>query len=258
MRTRQTLQSVNDGDKLPRAGEREELPMRTMQLTFAVMIATLLTCAKMQLSAVYAAADAGAPAMTPTQALAQLIEGNRRFQRDANSHPHLHAKRRSELAGGQSPFAVILSCSDSRVPPELIFDQGLGGLFVVRLAGNTVTRAGLESIDYAVGHLGTNLIMVLGHESCGAVKGALSECVSKPAAGLPEIFANICPAVDQARRKGGDNLESSAIDLNVTDQVKILERSPLFEKRVADGSLKIVGARYNLESGKVEIINSGD
>ena len=148
--------------------------MRTMQLTFAVLIATLLTCAKMQLSAVYAAADAGAPAMTPTQALAQLIEGNRRFQRDANSHPHLHAKRRSELAGGQSPFAVILSCSDSRVPPELIFDQGLGGLFVVRLAGNTVTRAGLESIDYAVGHLGTNLIMVLGHESCGAVKGALS------------------------------------------------------------------------------------
>ena len=97
-----------------------------------------------QLSAVYAAADAGAPAMTPAQALAQLMAGNQRFQRDANGHPHLHAKRRSELAGGQSPFAVILSCSDSRVPPELIFDQGLGGLFVVRLAGNTVTRAGLE------------------------------------------------------------------------------------------------------------------
>jgi carbonic anhydrase len=232
--------------------------MRTMQLTFAVMTATLLTCGVVQLRAVYAAADAGAPAMTPAQALAQLVEGNRRFQHDASGHPYLHAKRRSELAGGQSPFAVILSCSDSRVPPELIFDQGLGGLFVVRLAGNTVTRAGLETIDYGVGHLGANLIMVLGHESCGAVKGALTECVSKPAAGLPEIFANICPAVDEARRKGGDNLESSAIDLNVTDQVKILERSPLFKKRVTDGSLKIVGARYNLESGKVETINSGD
>jgi len=258
---RQTLQSVNDDDKLLRAGEREELPMRTMhtiKLTFAVMITTLLTCGTAQLSAVYAAADTGAPAMTPAQALAQLIEGNRRFQHDANGHPHLHSKRRSELAGGQSPFAVILSCSDSRVPPELIFDQGLGGLFVVRLAGNTVTRAGLESIDYAVGHLGTNLIMVLGHESCGAVKGALTECVSNSAAGLPEIFANICPAVEEARKKSGDNLESSAIDLNVIDQVKILERSPLFKKRVADGSLKIVGARYNLESGKVEIINSSD
>ena len=232
--------------------------MRTMQLAFAIMLATLLTFGSAQLSAVSAAADAGAPAMTPAQALAQLVEGNQRFQHDANGHPHLHVKRRSELAGGQSPFAVILSCSDSRVPPELIFDQGLGGLFVVRLAGNTVTRAGLESIDYAVGHLGTNLIMVLGHESCGAVKGALTECVSKPATGLPEIFANICPAVDQARRKGGDKLESSAIDLNVTDQVKILERSPLFKKRVADGSLKIVGARYNLETGKVEIIDSGN
>lgn len=229
-----------------------------IRLTSALVVATFLSLAIAYSPAVYAAADAIAPTMTPAQALAQLIEGNRRFQHDANSHPRLHAKRRSELAGGQSPFAVILSCSDSRVPPELIFDQGLGGLFVVRLAGNTVTRAGLESIDYAVGHLGTNLIMVLGHESCGAVKGALTECVSKPAAGLPEIFANICPAVDEARKKGGDNLESSAIDLNVIEQVKILERSPLFKKRVADGSLKILGARYMLESGKVEVINSGD
>jgi len=196
--------------------------------------------------------------MTPDQALAQLAQGNQRFQRDANSHPHLHAKRRSELVGGQAPFAVILSCSDSRVPPELIFDQGLGGLFVVRVAGNTVTRAGLESIDYAVSQLATNLIVVLGHESCGAVKGALSECVSKPVAELPEIFANICPAVDQARKKGGDKLDAIAIDLNVAEQVKKLESAPQFKQRVADGSLKIVGARYNLESGKVEFIGTGE
>jgi len=137
--------------------------------------------------------------MSPAQALTRLMAGNQRFQNDKGGHPDLDSKRRRDLVGGQSPFAVILSCSDSRVPPELIFDQGLGDLFVVRLAGNTVTRAGLESIDYAVSHLGTNLIMVLGHESCGAVKAALSECVSKPATALPEIFANICPAVDQAR-----------------------------------------------------------
>ena len=232
--------------------------IRTIRLTFAVALATLLSCGTTQLSAVYAAADSGAPAMTPAQALAQLVEGNQRFQRDANSHPHLHAKRRSELVGGQSPFAAILSCSDSRVPPELIFDQGLGGLFVVRLAGNTVTRAGVESLDYAVDHLGVNLIVVLGHDSCGAVKGAIVECASKPAAELPEIFGNICPAVDQARKAGGDKLESRAIDLNVSHQVGILERSPLFKKRVADGSLKIIGGRYDLESGKVEFFKPGE
>jgi len=232
--------------------------MRAMRLTFAAMVAALWIFGTAQFSAVAAAAGAVAPAMSPAQALAQLTAGNQRYQHDANSHPHLHARRRSELVGGQAPFAVILSCSDSRVPPELIFDQGLGGLFVVRLAGNTVTRAGLESIDYAVDHLGTSLIMVLGHDSCGAVKGALAECVSKPTAGLPEIFANICPAVGQATKAGVANLESSAIELNVIDQVRILERSPLFKKRLADGSLKIVGGRYDLESGKVEIINSGD
>ena len=96
--------------------------------------------------------------MTAAEALAGLMAGNERFQNDKTRHPLLHSTRREELVGDQSPFAVILSCSDSRVPPELIFDEGLGGLFVVRIAGNTVTRAGLESIDYALTQLGTNLI----------------------------------------------------------------------------------------------------
>jgi carbonic anhydrase len=108
----------------------------------------------------------------------------------------------------------------------------------VRIAGNTVTRAGLESIDYAVTHLGTNLIMVLGHDKCGAVKGAVGKCSSKPDAGLPEIFANICPAVDLARKKNADDLESRAIDLNVTEQVKVLKQSPLFKEHVADAALR--------------------
>ena len=99
--------------------------------------------------------------------------------------------------------------------------------------------------------------MVMGHDKCGAVKGALGECSSKQSAELPEIFANICPAVEQARKKGGGDLESSAIDLNVAEQVKILNRSPVFQKRVAEGSLKIVGARYNLQSGKVELLDAG-
>jgi carbonic anhydrase len=232
--------------------------LRKIRLSFAVPAVTLWIFGAAQLFGAPTAAAANPPTMSPTQALAQLMAGNQRFQSDTNGHPHLHAQKRAELVGGQAPFAAILSCSDSRVPPELIFDQGLGGLFVVRVAGNTVTRAGVESIDYAIEHLGASLIMVLGHESCGAVKGALSECVSKPAAGLPEIFANICPAVSQARKAGGNNLDASAIDLNVTDQVRILERSPLLKEHLADGSLKIVGAVYDLESGKVNIIDPGN
>ena len=203
------------------------------------------------------AAGAETSAVTPAQALARLMMGNQRFQKNKLGHPDLDPTRREALVGGQSPFAVILSCSDSRVPPELVFDQGLGDLFEVRLAGNTVTRAGLESIDYAVTHLGTNLIFVLGHDSCGAVKGALTECASKPVTELPEIFANICPAVEQAREKGATDLESTAITLNVRRQVQILERSLLLRKRISDGRIKVVGARYNLESGKVDIL-TGD
>jgi carbonic anhydrase len=229
-----------------------------MQRKFAVMATAFCICGGFGLSLLSRAAGPGAPAMSPAQALRRLVEGNQRFQSGTTGHPLHHTKHRESLVGGQSPFAAILSCSDSRVPPELIFDQGLGGLFVVRLAGNTVTRAGLESLDYAVDHLGANLIVVLGHDSCGAVKGATVECASKPAAELPEIFGNICPAVDQARKAGGDKLESRAIDLNLSHQVGILERSPLFKKRVADGSLKIVGGRYDLESGKVEFFKPGE
>ena len=229
--------------------------MRRMHLKLVVIVVALWLLGGARLSA---AADAGTPALSPSEALAKLMSGNERFQTDKTGHPLLHSQRREQLVGGQSPFAVILSCSDSRVPPELIFDQGLGGLFVVRVAGNTVTRAGLESIDYAVGHLGTNLIMVLGHDSCGAVKGAVGECSNKPIAGLPEIFGNICPAVDVALKKGANDLESRAIDVNVTEQVKILKQSPLFKERVADGSVKVVGARYNLQSGKVELLDAGN
>jgi carbonic anhydrase len=223
----------------------------------STLVATPIVLSILAVGRLPAAADAGGPEPGPAQALAELIAGNERFQADQTSHPLLHAKRREELVGGQAPFAVILSCSDSRVPPELIFDQGLGGLFVVRVAGNTVTRAGLESIDYAVTHLGTHLVMVLGHDGCGAVQGAIRECSGQPDAGRPEIFANICPAADLARKQDPASLESKAIDLNVTEQVRILEQSPLLEKPVTDGSLRIVGARYHLQSGKVELLDTG-
>lgn len=231
--------------------------MRTMRLTAALLVFACWGLLPMQ-SESRAASQSNVTNMNPQEALSELMAGNQRFQNDKTGHPMLHSKRREELVGGQSPFAVILSCSDSRVPPEIIFDQGLGGLFVIRLAGNTVTRAGLETIDYAVGQLGTNLIMVLGHDSCGAVKGAIAECSDNSRQDLPEIFANICPAVKQARAGNTPDIDSSTIDLNVAEQVKILKASALFKNRIAGGTLKIVGARYDFKSGKVRLLDTGN
>ena len=231
--------------------------MRIMRLTATLLVLACWGLLPMQ-SESRGASQSSVTGMNPQEALSELMAGNQRFQDDKTGHPMLHSKRREELVGGQSPFAVILSCSDSRVPPEIIFDQGLGGLFVVRVAGNTVTRAGLETIDYAVGQLGTNLIMVLGHDSCGAVKGAVAECSENPKPDLPEIFANICPAVKQARAKNLGNLDSSTIDLNVAEQVKILKSSPMFKNRVADGTLRILGARYDFKSGKVSLLDTAN
>jgi carbonic anhydrase len=221
------------------------------------VVATLwMTCSSGAAQA--AGTSAKGAILTPREALARLMTGNERFRKGEMLHQGQDAKQRESLVASQSPFAVILSCSDSRVPPAVVFDQGLGDLFVVRVAGNSVTRAGLESIDYAVDHLGTKLIMVLGHDSCGAVSGAVKECPpsgGEPSVSMPEIFANICPAVDRARKAGGDVL-SRAIDMNVEDQVAILKRSAQFEKRVKDGSLMIVGARYDLRTGEVRLLSS--
>lgn len=227
---------------------------RTMIAVALPMVAVLST---LMTGAVRAAT---AQALSPKVALARLMAGNQRFQSGAMRHPGQDSARRESLASSQSPFAVILSCSDSRVPPEIVFDQGLGDLFVVRVAGNTVTRAGMESIDYAVEHLGSSLIVVLGHDSCGAVKGAVGECPLKgkeSQAAIAEIFGNICPAVERARTAGGD-VVSKAIDLNVADQVAALEHSASLEKRVKDGKLMIVGGRYDLRTGKVRIFPSNN
>lgn len=226
-------------------------------MTTMPIVATVWMCSGGPASAAGSSAhgEHGA-ALSPASALARLMTGNERFRSGKMLHPGQDRNQRESLAGTQSPFAVILSCSDSRVPPGIIFDQGLGDLFVIRIAGNTVTRAGLESIAYAVDHLGSSLIMVLGHDSCGAVKGAVQECPSnnKSDAALPEIFSNICPAVERARTKGGDVL-SDAIDLNVDEQVAILKRSPQLEPRIKNGNLEVVGARYNLQTGDVRLLS---
>jgi carbonic anhydrase len=190
------------------------------------------------------------PTYHTEEALRALREGNRRFAAGRAVHPHQDAARREEILPGQRPFAVILACSDSRVPPEIIFDQGLGDLFVVRTAGDVVDDVALGSIEYAVEHLGVPLVVVLGHTRCGAVTATLHG--DEVSGHIAAIVQAILPAVQEARRLPGDPL-SNAIDAHIRHVVAYLRAtSPILAEREHAGTLRIVGARYNLENGEVE------
>lgn len=179
----------------------------------------------------------------------KLLDGNKRYVEEKFSHPGQTAERRAEVSKGQYPFAVIVSCSDSRVPPEVIFDQGLGDLFVIRLAGNILDDAALGSIEYAVEHLGVKYIMVLGHERCGAV-GATVKGGEAPGH-IGRLIEAIKPAVDKVRNDPGDLLDN-AVRANVLMVVQQLKSSaPILEEFVHKNGLTIEGARYDLDDGVV-------
>ncbi|MDY0091066.1 MAG: carbonic anhydrase [Candidatus Vecturithrix sp.] len=185
------------------------------------------------------------------QALQRLLEGNQRFVASRFQHPHQTPERRMELLSGQQPFAVIVGCSDSRIPPEVIFDLGLGDIFVIRTAGNILDDVGLGSLEYAVEHLHVPLILVLGHENCGAVTAALQG--GEAHGHLGSLLTAIQPAVSQAKTQTGNMLEN-AIKANMTrivEQIKTTE--PILSKAVQDGSVDVIGAYYHLESGKVSV-----
>ena len=191
-----------------------------------------------------------------TTAWKQLLDGNARFVSGQSTHPHQDAQRRAALAAGQKPFAVVIGCADSRTSPEILFDQGLGDLFVVRLAGNIVDDAALGSVEFAVAQLGARLIVVLGHEKCGAVKATVGVVHGDPAPGghLGSIVEALKPAVLAAQGHAGDAVEN-AVRENVHEVVAKLQVSaPVLEPLVKSGELKIVGARYDLDDGKVEIV----
>ena len=210
-----------------------------------------------------AVATEAPPAVTDARtaqqtALQGLVDGNARFV-DGKQAPHvLGAERRRELARGQHPQAVVLSCSDSRVPPEYVFDQQLGQVFVVRTAGNVADGVALGSIEYAVEHLGIPIIVVLGHRSCGAVTAAVEahRRHAHPHGNIAEVLKLVMPAVVQAERAGAPDLLDASIDANVTLEAKALvRRSPLIAGRVKAGKVRIITAVYDLESGKVEFRN---
>ncbi|MFI5353539.1 MAG: carbonic anhydrase [Candidatus Binatales bacterium] len=185
------------------------------------------------------------------EALQRLLDGNQRYVAGRAIRPNQTAGRRATVAGGQHPFAAILGCSDSRVPPEIVFDQGLGDLFVVRLAGNVADPVALDSLDYAVTHLGTRLILVLGHERCGAVTAAVEGYGERGDVG--PMLAELRPAVAASKALPGDPV-ANAIRANVELTVENLRTSKPLSAMVASGQLKIVGGIYHLATGKVEML----
>jgi len=194
------------------------------------------------------------PTVAPAEAISKLKEGNGRYAGGNLQHPGQTTERRAELANTQHPFATIVSCSDSRVPPEIVFDQGLGDLFVVRVAGNVIDDHALGSIEYAVDHLGVRLIVVLGHQSCGAVKAAKETIAAKSKAPghIQSLVTAIQPAVE-ATAKG--DLEAT-IKANVKDVAQALRSStPVLKPKVDSGDVRVVGAYYNLDTGAITFLD---
>lgn len=187
--------------------------------------------------------------ITADSVLAELKTGNKHHVAHRYQHPHETLDRQRQLVSGQHPHAEVLSCSDSRVPPEIVFDQGLGDLFIVRVAGNVASDTELGSLEYGAEHLHVPLIVVLGHESCGAVTAAVQG--DPPAGHISSLVNLIKPAVEKTRGMSGDPV-SNAVRMNVELVVKQLRSStPILSELVAHGKLRIVGAVYSIDTGAV-------
>lgn len=188
--------------------------------------------------------------------LKKLMDGNKRYLDIKYAHPHQTKYRRDLIAKGQHPFAIVLSCSDSQVPPEVIFDRGLGDLFVVRVAGNIADDAVIGSIEYAAEHLHVPLLMVLGHERCGAVDATVKG--GKIPGHISSLTKAIGPAVERVKGKPGDPVDS-AVRANVEMVVEQLKTSkPILAELIHEGKLKVAGARYDLDTGVVELLTGAN
>lgn len=205
-----------------------------------------------------ASSSTSMPATNPDEAIARLKAGNERFVSGKVEHPRRDDVRRAEQAEHQTPFAAVLGCADSRVPPEIVFDEGVGDLFVVRVAGNTGgDDIVLGSIEYAAAVLKSVLIVVLGHEECGAVKAAVAQVTkgTQVPGHIGAFVQPIVPAVEAVKTTPPDQLLDAAIKQNVHQTVGLLQSSqPVLAPLVQSGKLKVVGAEYKLHSGQVEFV----
>lgn len=193
---------------------------------------------------------------TPTQAWTELAAGNARFIADSPEHPHQDVRSRKGLAVKQRPFAIFFGCADSRVAAEIIFDQGLGDLFVVRTAGHVVDASVLGSLEFGVGVLDCPLIVVLGHDSCGAVAAAIAsvEGGEMPPGYLRDIVERVTPSVLTATRQGRTDPEDIKREHVAQTTQLLASRSALIHERVETGRLAIIGAEYDLAHGRVRVV----
>ena len=222
--------------------------MRLTAISFALFIFVALIS-----PTTFADAAHAGPGLTPDQALQKLMEGNQRYVDGKMTHPQQSAERRKEVAQGQTPFAVILGCADSRTPPEVIFDQGLGDLFVVRAAGNVLDTMNLASIEYATQVLGAPLIVVMGHSKCGAVEAALQK---KP---LPGHIQNLAEKIQGNLKGSSCKSDAKLFACSVTANAQFIKNElessePVIAPLVKAGKVKVMSAVYDLESGKVELM----
>lgn len=185
------------------------------------------------------------PNMSPKEALQLLMDGNERFVNDKSHCPDRNQARREAIAAKQKPFAVILGCSDSRVPPEIAFDQGLGDIFTVRVAGNVVGSTELDSVAYSAIYNGSAIIMVLGHENCGAVAAVLAHTTHD----IPAVAKLITPAMNTKNRT-----MEAAVKANIYNSVMHIKQSPSIAKLIKEGKVDVVGALYALDTGKVQLL----
>jgi carbonic anhydrase len=222
-------------------------------------IGIFLTTAAFLLAGTSAFGAEAAPGVNADEALKRLLDGNQSYVSNRLTIENaIGPATRRALAEGQQPYAVILSCSDSRVPPEIIFDKGPGAIFVVRVAGNVSDPIIVGSIEYAVEHLGSTLIMVLGHSRCGAVTAAVDGAGHEPG-NIGAILETIAPAVELARKdKEGaakSELVEAAADINIKLTAQsLVEKSPLIRSLVDSGKIKIVKAKYDLHDGTVKLL----
>jgi carbonic anhydrase len=237
--------------------------MLVLALTLAFMGALLPACSKGDATAPATSPSATGTATAPAPAgprptdsktaLETLMQGNERYVENKFAARDLSPAKLTELSKGQKPFAIVLTCSDSRVAPELLFDQSIGDLFVIRVAGNVMDKAGLGSIEYAAEHLNSPLIFVLGHEKCGAVTAATT---GDAAEGNVQFLVNeIKPAVQVAKGQGGDLVEKS-VDENVRYVVNnMTARSSVLDHLVKEKKVQLAGGVYSISTGKVKMVS---
>lgn len=217
-----------------------------------ILIALIVICMFLSVQSVFAGNNEN---ISADKALEKLIKGNQRFIDFKQKHPDANKKRRAEMVKGQHPFVVILSCSDSRVPPEIIFDQGLGDIFEIRNAGNVLDEHVIGSIEYAVMHCGVKLIVIMGHQDCGAIAATLSG-VSETQY-IKSLEDSIQPAVDDCKKKGMEVNSDNVVKAHVLQDIEeLLSQDTELVKYMKEHNVQIVPAYYGLDTGIVDFYNN--